>query len=113
VVIAAVEAVGVALTAIATAASGLRAGDELAFVVSGAVVYALFAAGLAAMLAGLARRRSWSRGPFVVVQMLTLVVAWDLAQQAAPMRWVGGGLAVLAAGGLVLGLHPATRAALR
>jgi hypothetical protein len=112
VAIAAVEALGVLATMVATLVSGLRAGDAVSFVLSGAAVYGVFAAGMALVVAGLVHRRSWARAPFIVVQLFTLVVAWNAAgtSQAFALAAV---LAMLAATGLVLALHPRTRAALR
>lgn len=113
IVIAAVETIGVFSTMVAGLVSGLRAGDALGFVLSGAAVYGLFTAGLVIVVLGLMRRRGWARGPFVVVQMFTLVVALYLVQLGGALRWIGVGLAMLGAVGLFLALRPAARAALR
>jgi hypothetical protein len=113
VAIAAVEACGVLATMVATVIAGLRAGDEVGFVFSGAAVYGVFAAGLAVVVVGLVHHRRWARAPFIVVQLFTLVVAWNVAQTTSATRLLPAGLALLAVTGLVLALHPATRAALR
>ncbi|MER7954010.1 MULTISPECIES: hypothetical protein [unclassified Streptomyces] len=61
---------------------------------------------------GLLLRRSWSRGPAIITQILALPVAWQLLQANSAMIPAGIALAALAVGGLVLLVNPATTEAL-
>lgn len=105
------QAGGVAITLIGGVIAGVRAGDDVGFIVSGALVYGLFLAGLVVVGLGLSRRSRWARGPFVVAQLFALVAAWGFGQTQLPA--VGLALGLLAATGLVLALRPATLAALQ
>ncbi|MEU3739065.1 hypothetical protein AB0E78_18515 [Streptomyces sp. NPDC032198] len=61
---------------------------------------------------GLLRRRSWSRGPAIITQIMALPVAWQLLQ-ADSMAIPGGiALAAVAVTALVLLVNPATTEAL-
>jgi len=88
-----------------------RAGD-LTSALMGAVT--LVALGLIPLVAarGLWLRRSWSRGPAVITQILALPVAWQLLQADSVMIPAGVALAVLAVTGLVLLVSPSTTEAL-
>ncbi|WP_341830013.1 hypothetical protein [Streptomyces liangshanensis] len=70
--------------------------------------------GLLPLLAvrGLLLRRSWSRGPAMIIQIMALPVAWTLLQSSGARIPFGIALAVVAVAGLVLLLHPTTTAAL-
>ncbi len=61
---------------------------------------------------GLWMRRSWSRGPAVITQILALPVAWQMLQANSVMIPAGIALGVLAVTGLVLLVNPATTEAL-
>ncbi|MFE4594774.1 hypothetical protein [Streptomyces laurentii] len=61
---------------------------------------------------GLLLRRSWSRGPAVITQILALPVAWQLLQADSLMIPAGIVLAVIAVTGLVLLASPTTTEAL-
>ncbi|MEU8617068.1 hypothetical protein [Streptomyces sp. NPDC048623] len=86
--------------------------DDPASALMGAVT--LVALGLIPLVAarGLWLRRSWSRGPAVITQILALPVAWQLLQANSVMIPAGIALAVLAVTGLVLLVSPSTTAAL-
>jgi hypothetical protein len=74
------------------------------------VLEAVIAAGLAAIAAGLARVRPWSRTPAVIVQVFTLLIAvWLL--QAHDYGW-GGAALVLGLAGLAGVFAPASLRAL-
>jgi len=61
---------------------------------------------------GLLLRRSWSRGPAVITQILALPVAYSLLQADSVAIWAGVALAVVAVTALVLLVNPATTQAL-
>ncbi|MET8446681.1 hypothetical protein [Streptomyces sp. NPDC005209] len=61
---------------------------------------------------GLLRRRSWSRGPAVITQIMALPVAYSLLQADSLAIPAGIVLAVVAVASLVLLVNPATTAAL-
>ncbi|CAM5438033.1 hypothetical protein [Streptomyces narbonensis] len=85
---------------------------DLTGAVTGAVT--LVALGLIPLAAarGLWLRRSWSRGPAVITQILALPVAWQMLQANSAMIPAGIVLGVLAVSGLVLLVNPATTEAL-
>ncbi|MFF1393583.1 hypothetical protein ACFVZD_07175 [Streptomyces sp. NPDC058287] len=61
---------------------------------------------------GLLRRRSWSRGPAIITQIMALPVAYTLLQADSVMIPGGIALAVVAVTALVLLVNPATTRAL-
>lgn len=61
---------------------------------------------------GLLLRRSWSRGPAVVTQIMALPVAYNLLQADSVAIPAGIALAVVAIAALVLLVNPATTRAL-
>ncbi|UUN29108.1 hypothetical protein [Streptomyces sp. FIT100] len=62
---------------------------------------------------GLLLRRSWSRGPAIITQLMALPVAWTLLRSSGSLLIPAGiALAVVAVTGLVLLLNPATTTAL-
>ncbi|MEU7071438.1 hypothetical protein AB0B30_16770 [Streptomyces narbonensis] len=85
---------------------------DLTGAVTGAVT--LVALGLIPLAAarGLWLRRSWSRGPAVITQILALPVAWQMLQANSALIPAGIVLGVLAVSGLVLLVNPATTEAL-
>ncbi|MER6999602.1 hypothetical protein [Streptomyces sp. NPDC000410] len=74
----------------------------------------LIALGVIPLLAarGLLLRRSWSRGPAIVTQLMALPVAWTLLRASGALIPAGIALAVVAVTGLVLLINPATTQAL-
>jgi hypothetical protein len=70
----------------------------------------LVALGLIPLLAarGLLLRRSWSRGPALVTQLMAMPVAWTLLRAQGAMIPAGIALAAVAVTALVLLLNPAT-----
>ncbi|RDG39472.1 hypothetical protein DVH02_03965 [Streptomyces corynorhini] len=74
----------------------------------------LIALGAIPLLAarGLLLRRSWSRGPAMITQIMALPVAYTLLTSTGGLIPAGIALAVVAVTGLVLILNPATTEAL-
>jgi len=74
----------------------------------------LVALGLIPLFAarGLLRRRSWSRGPALITQLMALPVAWTLLRAQGALIPAGIVLAAVAVTALVLLLNPATTQAL-
>ncbi|MEU9359316.1 hypothetical protein AB0D35_14600 [Streptomyces sp. NPDC048301] len=74
----------------------------------------LVALGLIPLFAarGLLRRRSWSRGPALITQLMALPVAWTLLRAQGALIPAGIVLAAVAVTALVLVLNPATTQAL-
>ncbi|MGW0786892.1 hypothetical protein ACWD04_01250 [Streptomyces sp. NPDC002911] len=74
----------------------------------------LVALGLIPLFAarGLLRRRSWSRGPALITQLMALPVAWTLLRSQGALIPAGIVLAVVAVTALVLVIDPATTKAL-
>ncbi|MEU6705374.1 hypothetical protein [Streptomyces wuyuanensis] len=74
----------------------------------------LIALGVIPLLAarGLLLRRSWSRGPAIVTQIMALPVAWTLLRSSGALIPAGIVLAVVAVTSLVLLLDPRTTEAL-
>ncbi|WP_405587363.1 hypothetical protein [Streptomyces sp. NBC_01190] len=85
-------------------------GDDHA-VLAGLLVLVLAALPLTAAY-GLRRARRWSRGPALIMQLLSLPVAWTMLHSDGAAVAAGGVLGVLALAGLVLLVHPATTDAL-
>ncbi|MFF2850743.1 hypothetical protein ACFVT5_31095 [Streptomyces sp. NPDC058001] len=61
---------------------------------------------------GLLKRRSWSRGPAIITQIMALPVAWTLLQADSMLIPGGIALAVVAVTALVLLVNPTTTEAL-
>ncbi|MEV6790939.1 hypothetical protein AB0M87_02845 [Streptomyces sp. NPDC051320] len=61
---------------------------------------------------GLLGRRSWSRGPAIITQIIALPVAWTLLSAAGLLIPAGAVLAVVAVTALVLLVNPTTAEAL-
>ncbi|MFI8825755.1 hypothetical protein [Streptomyces sp. NPDC053431] len=87
-----------------------RPGDLTSALMGGVTLIAL---GLIPLVAarGLWLRRSWSRGPAVIMQILALPVAWQLLHDEVLIP-AGIALAILAVTGLVMLVSPATTQAL-
>jgi hypothetical protein len=81
-------------------------------VLAGLLVLALAALPLLAAY-GLHRARRWSRGPALIMQLISLPIAWTMLHSDGSAVVAGGGvLAALAVLALVLLVHPATTDAL-
>jgi hypothetical protein len=78
--------------------------------VTTAIFFALFAVGLAVTARGLARLRSWTRGPVVLAELIQLGVAWSF--RGPGTTWVTVALAVPAVVVLVIIFSRSTTAAL-
>jgi hypothetical protein len=104
---------GLALLAggIAMIVLGVGEGDVRSAVTGGLTLLALALLPLTAAR-GLLARRSWSRGPAVITQLLALPVAYSLLQVDSVAVWAGILLGAAAVVGLVLLVHPATAQAL-
>jgi len=61
---------------------------------------------------GLRRVRRWSRGPALVMQLLSLPIAWTMLHSSGAVVAGGAALGLLALAGLGLLVHPATSEAL-
>jgi hypothetical protein len=118
--VAAAEGIGFAgyalLVAIEVARTGLSGPTEISnvpAVVLEIAIFALFGVALLAAGHGLWRARRWARSPFLLAQVLGLVVGIPLAQadEAGP-RVAGIALAVLCLVGLVLSFAPGVTAEL-
>jgi peptidoglycan/LPS O-acetylase OafA/YrhL len=81
------------------------------------LIFAVLGLALGAAAIGFWRTRRWARAPFVLIQLLILVVAVPLALASAADAGTGPHVAgivltVVAVGGLVLTFFPSTTAAL-
>ena len=77
------------------------------------VILVLFGAGMLWVARGWWLARRWVRSPFIVAQLLTVLVGYDLAQSSGgPERPIGIAVIVLAAAGIVLAFLPATSLAI-
>jgi hypothetical protein len=61
---------------------------------------------------GLLRARRWSRGPALIMQLISLPIAWTMLRGDGAFVAAGAALGVLALAGLALLVHPATTDAL-
>ncbi|MDF3297951.1 hypothetical protein [Streptomyces tropicalis] len=91
--------------------AGADGGDRQQAVAGGVTVLVLALLPLLAAR-GLMARRSWSRGPAVITQVIALPVAYSLLQADSVAIPAGIALAVVAVASLVLLVHPATTRAL-
>ncbi|MEV4938131.1 hypothetical protein [Streptomyces zaomyceticus] len=111
--VAGIEALGLVAGGVYMLVSSLTGtSGDLTGALTGAVT--LVALGMIPLAAarGLWLRRSWSRGPAVITQILALPVAWQMLQANSAMIPAGVVLGVLAVAGLVLLVNPATTEAL-
>lgn len=111
--LAALEGVALVVLGVAMIALGLSGGpdDRQAAVTGGITVIVLALLPLLAAR-GLLARRSWSRGPALVTQILALPVAYQLLQADSMAIPAGIALAAVAVAALVLLLNPETTRAL-
>lgn len=110
-VIAGLEGVALLVGGAMMIVTGVGEGDVRSAVTGGATLLALALLPLVAAR-GLLARRSWSRGPAVITQLLALPVAYSLLQASSVAIWAGILLGVAAVVGLVLLVHPTTAEAL-
>ncbi|ANH93364.1 hypothetical protein ACFUCQ_27005 [Streptomyces sp. NPDC057197] len=91
---------------------GLTGGHDRQQAVTGGIT--VLALALLPLLAarGLLLRRSWSRGPALITQIMALPVAYSLLQADSVAVPAGVALAAVAVASLVLLVHPATTRAL-
>jgi len=75
-----------------------------------ATFYLIVGGGLGYAAWGLGRHRSWSRGPVVLAQLISLGVGWSF--RGGDTTWVTGALLVWALTVLVIVFSPSTTAAL-
>lgn len=104
--VAGLEGLAVAAWGVTTCFTG---GDK--GVLAGLLVLVLAALPLGAAY-GLRRRRSWSRGPALIMQLLCLPIAWTMLKSDGAVVPAGAVLGALALAGLFLLVHPATTDAL-
>ncbi|WP_326720749.1 MULTISPECIES: hypothetical protein [unclassified Streptomyces] len=111
--LAAIEGLALAAGGVYVLVLGLagEAGDRQQAVTGGVTLLVLALLPLLAAR-GLLLRRSWSRGPAVVTQILALPVAYNLLQADSVAIPAGIALAVVAIAALVLLVNPATTRAL-
>ncbi|MFH8625590.1 hypothetical protein ACH4A8_27515 [Streptomyces vietnamensis] len=109
--VAGIEGLGLVAGGVYMLVRGLADGGDLTGGLTLAVT--LVALGLIPLAAarGLWLRRSWSRGPAVITQILALPIAWQMLQSNGVIP-AGIVLAALAVTGLVLLVNPATTEAL-
>ena len=98
----ALQAAGLLALAVLELAS--LSGARLALGITTAVFFAAVGLGVGGCALGLARARSWARGPVVAAELLQLLTAWSFRDNGL----VALALAGLAALVLVCVLHPAS-----
>jgi hypothetical protein len=111
VVLLAIEAAGLAALLVFLIYEDLFATASSATGAVVVTVYTALMAGLLGLLAwGLARRRTWARGPAIVLQILALPIGYSMATSG--LAWPGIVLIVAGLSGAAALLAPSTRAAL-
>ena len=119
--IALVEAIGLlaygtyeAVQGVLVGATGPAEVSNVPAIIVQVVIYAALGVGMAYVARGWWRRRRWARAPFVLAQLIGLLVGIPIAQTAgAGPRIAGVFLTVLAILGIVLALTPAVTRALQ
>lgn len=76
------------------------------------ILFAIFGGGMVWIARGWWRQRRWARAPFLLAQLLALVIGVPLAQAEGGERFVGIVLSLLALMGIVLAFTPAVTRAL-
>lgn len=77
------------------------------------VILLLFGAGMLCVARGWWREERWARAPFLVAQILGVLVGWDLAQASGGSeRIIGIAVIIVAAIGIVLAFLPAVARAI-
>jgi hypothetical protein len=99
-----------ALLVLAAVAVVTLQSDRLLLGATNAAFFCAYGVGLAVCARGLARLRSWSRGPVVLAQLIQLGIAWSFASRAT--AWLSVVLAVPAVLVLAVVLAPSTTTAL-
>jgi hypothetical protein len=78
------------------------------------VIFAVFGAGLVLIAWGWWTVRGWARAPFLLAQLIGVFVGYELAQSAGAVeRYVGIGLCLLGALGIVLVFTPSVMRSLQ
>ena len=119
--IALVEAIGLlaygtyeAVQGVLVGATGPAEVSNVPAIIVQVVIYAALGVGMAYVARGWWRRRRWARAPFVLAQLIGLLVGIPIAQTVgAGPRIAGIFLTVLAILGIVLALTPAVTRALQ
>ncbi len=106
--LAAVEGLALVVVGLVLAVRALLGDGELRSALTGGLT--LVALGVIPLAAarGLLARRSWSRGPAIITQILALPVAWQFLQADSVLIPGGVVLAVVAISALVMLVNPAT-----
>jgi peptidoglycan/LPS O-acetylase OafA/YrhL len=110
-----VAAVVVALEGLGTAVYGIAealhtTSSRVVMGTTTSLFFVVYGAGMLVCAWGLRRVRTWARGPVLLVQLISLGLAWNFhSGSTLPLTFVLGVPAVVA---LVAMLHPATIAAL-
>ena len=113
VVIAVVEAVGIAAYGLSIGLAGLQNPGSVAAPVIQVVLYLLFAAGIGATGWALWRQRHVARSPFVVIQLFALVVGYTLMQgDADAIHRLGWAVLAMGVIGIALAMSPVVSKAL-
>jgi hypothetical protein len=77
-------------------------------------ITAAFGAGLVWIARGWWLRRRWARSPFLLAQIIGVLIGWDLSQSEGTVeRAVGIALALLCVLGIILAFAPGVTAALQ
>jgi hypothetical protein len=100
----------VALLVLAVTALVTVHSDRILLGATNAAFFCLYGLGLGACGVGLARLRSWSRGPVVLTQLIQLGIAWSFVGRGT--LWLTVVLAVPAVAVLGVVLAPSTTSAL-
>jgi len=113
VVIAAVEALGIAAYGLSIGLAGLQNPGSVAAPVVQVVLYLLFAAGIGATGWALWAQRHVARSPFVVIQLFALVVGYTLMQgDGASIHRLGWAVLAMGVIGIALAMSPLVSKAL-
>jgi uncharacterized membrane protein len=112
-VIAALEGLGLLLYGIYDLVESVRVGvtgpaevSNVPAIALQIVLFAIFGAGLLWIARGWWLMRRWARAPFILAQLMALVIGVPLAQAEGAERFVGIFLALMALIGIVLAFTP-------
>jgi hypothetical protein len=107
VLIAVIEATGIAVYGISIGLAGLSNPGSVAAPPVQLVLYLLFASGIAATAWALWKRRHGARTPFVVIQLFALVVGYTLMQgDGDAIHRLGWAVLALGVVGIALAMSP-------
>lgn len=71
------------------------------------LIFGVLGGGMLILARGWWMVRRWTRGPFILAQLLGLVVGIPLLQSGGAGRLIGGAMVLVAAGAVILSLLPA------